>query len=663
MGQVIHCQDAYGCRLEEHTFSRVYSSKKDFDSHAYNTSIAPLIRESISGSSTLAVFGGPASQNINTYLVSKDSSNPGLLYQSAEQLLVAANTVASQDGMKQGAVTFSWFTFDCNHSDAITDVLRTASSSNSSTSSVPSASSSTSSSASGNPDLILRELGKGRGMTVPGLWEVELTSASDVDAVVNHVQKIVTEADHNHGNLHTVMQFTVTTHRSAQKINKTNSGDPPGLGRFSFLILSNLMPPSRRKSPEGRPPTLYPWVDHVSSITEWLGSRRPSPPFHKSRLLLFLRDILCGRQIATLNLLVSPTKDEDLFSINGWLNIIQQLSNKDHLVPPQISSSPSGNATSTSVATTSYPIPSLYTSDSLSSVSSGNETSHTVSKNIITKNSTYLSETERSLSASMRQRASPLAGDILASELKGSLNDALSSHDTYINGSHNDFPYQKNNQFVSSSSSSSSSTSSPSKSITKHYSAHTEQERFLSSALEQSQEEIKSLKANLDAAISRYETCQSAYDALVLQLREEGSMLMKKDQERYRKALRDLRDYEIYKEVMEAAIVKVQSEFENVSKENKDIRAKLNSRDAILRKGTKDSIKNHKDLIEAKKRIESLENETKELKKQLRKAKQGIDESTRGMDYNSFNNTTIFSKMDDILVQEKCSETENLKKR
>lgn len=34
---------------------------------------------------------------------------------------------------------------------------------------------------------------------------------------------------------------------------------------------------------------------------------------------------------------------------------------------------------------------------------------------------------------------------------------------------------------------------------------------------------------------------------------------MKADQDRYRKSLRDLRDYEIYKEVMEAAMVKIQS--------------------------------------------------------------------------------------------------------
>jgi len=45
--------------------------------------------------------------------------------------------------------------------------------------------------------------------------------------------------------------------------------------------------------------------------------------------------------------------------------------------------------------------------------------------------------------------------------------------------------------------------------------------------------------------------------------------LIKKDQDRYRKALRDIRDYEIYREVMEAAMVKLQSELDNLVNENK----------------------------------------------------------------------------------------------
>ncbi len=45
-------------------------------------------------------------------------------------------------------------------------------------------------------------------------------------------------------------------------------------------------------------------------------------------------------------------------------------------------------------------------------------------------------------------------------------------------------------------------------------------------------------------------------------------MLTKRDRDRYRSALKDLRDYEIYKEVMETAMVRLQAELELYAKEN-----------------------------------------------------------------------------------------------
>ena len=46
-------------------------------------------------------------------------------------------------------------------------------------------------------------------------------------------------------------------------------------------------------------------------------------------------------------------------------------------------------------------------------------------------------------------------------------------------------------------------------------------------------------------------------------------MLKQKDRENYHKALRDLKDYSIYKEVIEAAMVRLQSELDTVLTENK----------------------------------------------------------------------------------------------
>ena len=47
-----------------------------------------------------------------------------------------------------------------------------------------------------------------------------------------------------------------------------------------------------------------------------------------------------------------------------------------------------------------------------------------------------------------------------------------------------------------------------------------------------------------------------------------GAMLAKRDQERYRRAMQDLRDYDIFKEVMETAMVKLQNELTEVVTEN-----------------------------------------------------------------------------------------------
>ena len=47
---------------------------------------------------------------------------------------------------------------------------------------------------------------------------------------------------------------------------------------------------------------------------------------------------------------------------------------------------------------------------------------------------------------------------------------------------------------------------------------------------------------------------------------------MKRDRERFRSALKDLKDYEIYKEVMEAAMVRMQQELELYAEENSAIK-------------------------------------------------------------------------------------------
>lgn len=60
-------------------------------------------------------------------------------------------------------------------------------------------------------------------------------------------------------------------------------------------------------------------------------------------------------------------------------------------------------------------------------------------------------------------------------------------------------------------------------------------------------------------------------------------MLEKRDKDRFKNALKDLKDYEIYKEVMETAMMRLQSELENLAKENTVSCVFFNSRSSHLK--------------------------------------------------------------------------------
>lgn len=51
-----------------------------------------------------------------------------------------------------------------------------------------------------------------------------------------------------------------------------------------------------------------------------------------------------------------------------------------------------------------------------------------------------------------------------------------------------------------------------------------------------------------------------------------GATLKQRDKERFRLALRDIKDYEIYKQVMETAMMKLQQQLASVVQQNEDMR-------------------------------------------------------------------------------------------
>ena len=72
----------------------------------------------------------------------------------------------------------------------------------------------------------------------------------------------------------------------------------------------------------------------------------------------------------------------------------------------------------------------------------------------------------------------------------------------------------------------------------------------------------------LNATREEFLACREAYDALVLRTREEGPALKERDRRRLQQALQELKDYEVYREVMEACLVKLQQSTDNLTAEN-----------------------------------------------------------------------------------------------
>lgn len=310
-------------RAEEFNYTKVYADQYDFAKTSYNTSIAPLVKRTIGGDSTAVLFGGIQALKINHFLLSQTVMQ-GLLHQAAGQLLHSVNS----GDKKNGSVTFSWYKIDCTPSESIVDVLKAASSTQNLTGNeVPEKAGS---------QLVLRELGKGRGMSVPGLWEVEIASGADIEAVISHVQKIVPSVDHSMGTFHTVMQLTVVNkgvqdsqvRNSADSVSSrisTNPGDQPGTGRLTFVLLSNIAPIVSTAGKLSYPISPhYPWVEQTYLIVQWLESKRASPPFHKSRILLLLRDVLCRKQSASIVLMLQPNLEQHAIN-REWLQLVSRI--------------------------------------------------------------------------------------------------------------------------------------------------------------------------------------------------------------------------------------------------------------------------------------------------------------------------------------------------
>lgn len=92
-------------------------------------------------------------------------------------------------------------------------------------------------------------------------------------------------------------------------------------------------------------------------------------------------------------------------------------------------------------------------------------------------------------------------------------------------------------------------------------------------------------------------------------------MLSKRDRERYKNAMKDLKDYAIYKEVMEAAMVRLQNELEKIADENKELKVAKVQEERVMLKQKSSSDKYNRELHNSKKRIDELEAKLQKMEK------------------------------------------------
>lgn len=294
------CIDAKMETKRQHPYQKVFNGPKEFQS-SFETSYLPYVKQALSGESVLFAFSGLPTTEASEYFSSRNGKD-GFLNRIAIHVLKAC----SKESHRNSIVTLSWFKVESHGSENITDLLRASSALQAT-------------SHRSDPNLVLRELGHGRGMTLPGLWEVEMTNPNDISDIISHVQKVLPSSHHD-GSDHSIFQITISPRTKHAKTPKL--GDDSGVGRITIALLSNVGPVQNASFLQ--PENHYPWIDLAMEILQWIENARPSPPYHKSRIMLILRDALCGRMSCAWTLFLQPTVAH-LPDNNVWMDITSRV--------------------------------------------------------------------------------------------------------------------------------------------------------------------------------------------------------------------------------------------------------------------------------------------------------------------------------------------------
>lgn len=316
---------------------------EDFKTIAYDLSLSSLTKKALQGESAICILCGDHNETNWTEL----------LRACVTELL----EVAGESERKVGVIKLCWFTVGADGAETLVDVLKAP------------PTTPVFSSAHKCIELVMRELSGGRGVIVPGIVEMELNTIADLQKVFDHAHSfspgIFTDTS-----VHSIVQLSFADKRKVEAVRMRQKDfvaqgalrDPPGLGRITFLQLSNLrsqgpksvpttpmgMSPQRMQYPlpptrttlltKIEPPTepvridfvteaggFYPWIEHSRQVLLWMENKRVSTPFHRSRLLLLLKDVLLRRQPATMLLCLQPSAAQTSHH-EDWLRVVWLLS-------------------------------------------------------------------------------------------------------------------------------------------------------------------------------------------------------------------------------------------------------------------------------------------------------------------------------------------------
>ena len=612
-------------------FQKVFTKERGLDQNeTYHTTMEPLVHGVTKGESNMVILGGAPTVDVSKYLTSTEH-HKSLLVRSASYLTHA------DPFEKGGSITLTWCKVDCTRSsEPIIDVLKNASTG-----------------AKGQTSGVgLRDLGKGRGNVVTGLTEVAFTAAADVEAIVNQV--ISTQADLAPDlTSHTLIQFVYYPSKAPTgSHNKSLSLlEPVGTGRMTFMILSAFSPAPLGGNISTRVRNFH-WVDALPDILEVLGTGMVQPKFSVSRTLMLLRDVLMGRQKTSLMLHLLPVEGM-MGHILMWLELFQHLGTNQRLSStkePVLVSTNKQKAAS-AVKTRPPPLPSTATKKT-----PGSTTSHSTSNKrtedlvrVARNTNTSPVATTQSLHTQSHSHSTkahspsplydsvtnalntPSSGAVFLTP-KSSISLMVQADSTVASKvvqnptDHSASPtidMNKNDAIHSMRASPTNpnpTTMSDGPSLKEIWAAEgrlsepTENEKLLetriqslTTALTSCQGERDTLISQLTATNEKFDACREAFDRLLDELQQEGTTLQAKDREKFRKCLRDIKDYEIYKSVMESTMLRMQTELNSLNEESINKSKEIERLQITLTKQRSVDGKHSKLAADAQKKMASLE--------------------------------------------------------